>query len=201
MRWVGKIVRPGSLVETRTTISHGEPPRRVVRDRRLVAVVAVRDQQLPVARRPRRSRRSRDPPELRALDLEVGLALRARRPAAGLRRGGRSARAARRPPRTQPQPPFLRLAVRPLVREDDAGLVRLGLERRDEARARARDAVGADVVLLERPEASAPPRAGRPRRARRAKSRRGLLLGVGQREVDDVVRALRAVRVPLGSAR
>jgi hypothetical protein len=27
VRWVGKIVSPGSLVETSTTISHGEPPR------------------------------------------------------------------------------------------------------------------------------------------------------------------------------
>ena len=50
------------------------------------------------------------------------------------------------------EPAFLRPAVRPLVRKDDAVLIGLGAQRDDQPAARAPDAVGADVVLLERPQ-------------------------------------------------
>ena len=86
------------------------------------------------------------------------------------------------------EPAFLRPAVRPLVRKDDAVLIGLGAQRDDQPAARAPDAVGADVVLLERPQrlvvvdedAVLAPGAEVARR---------LLLRVGEREVHDVVRA------------
>jgi len=47
----------------------------------------------------------------------------------------------------EPQPPFLRAAVRAFVRQHDAVLVGLGFERGDEAGAVTGDAVGTDIVL------------------------------------------------------
>ena len=88
----------------------------------------------------------------------------------------------------QAQPPLLRAAVRALVRQHGAGLVRLDLERRDDPEAPACDPVGTDVRLLERPDRRrlldedalcAPLLEVAPR----------LVLGVGQRQPDDVVRA------------
>ena len=87
------------------------------------------------------------------------------------------------------QPPFFRPAVRPLVWKHRAGLVGLEPEGRDETGARACDSVRADVVLGQRPER---------RRflaehalvAPLAVGAASLLLGVGQRQVDDVVRVL-----------
>jgi hypothetical protein len=87
--------------------------------------------------------------------------------------------------------------VRELVREDDALLVRLDLERADQPVAGARDPVGADVSLRERPE-------GRLVVAREdavalpfAEVARRLLLAVRKRQPDDVVRAPREVLVAL----
>ena len=79
----------------------------------------------------------------------------ARRPdartAARRRRGGRSARGARRaPPAVAFALPSARM--RPLVRQDDPVLVRLDLQRGDQAAAGALDPVRPDVPLLERPE-------------------------------------------------
>ena len=78
--------------------------------------------------------------------------------------------------------------MRSLVREDDARLVRLGLQRDDQPPPRSADAVGADVVLLERPErllvvdegALLPPG---------GEGAAGLLLRLRQGQMDDVVRA------------
>ena len=79
--------------------------------------------------------------------------------------------------------------MRALVRQDDAPVVRLDAQRGDEAVARACDAVRPDVVLLRAPRptarlldehAVAAPGGERPG---------ALLLGVGERQADDVVRA------------
>ena len=97
-RCVGKIVSPGSLggdEHDRHERARLRALLLVERDRRLVAVVAVRDQELPVRRRTPPGRPS-SRHSLRALDLEVGLALRHRERRRRRRRGGRSARAARR---------------------------------------------------------------------------------------------------------
>jgi hypothetical protein len=79
--------------------------------------------------------------------------------------------------------------VRAFVRQDDPVLVRLEPERRDQPLAPPRDAVGADVLLRE------PPARGFGIANEYAlllplgEARGRLLLGVGQRQVDDVVRA------------
>src|SRR5436190_255837 len=80
--------------------------------------------------------------------------------------------------------------------ENRARLVRLNLQRGDEPRAGARDAVRADVVLRERPER------GFLRDEDRlltplAEEAAGLLLGLGERQVNDVVRAAGEVARPL----
>ena len=152
----------------------------------LVAVVAVRDQQLLFVERPH-ERRVVEPPQLRALDLELGLAFRP--PDRGrpvVEQEDRLELDARRP--EQAEPALLRRCVRPLVREYGAGLVGLDLQRGDDPEARPRDPVRSDVVLLERPD--------RRRlldedafRAPGLEVACGLLLRVGQRQADDVVRA------------
>ena len=122
-----------------------------VGQRGLVAVVTVGDQQLAVGER-LGDAFGREPPETGALDLEVGLSL-------GPARGRRALVEEEQRLELgldlaqQAQAALLRATVRAFVGEDDAVLVRLGLERGDEALARARDAVGADVVLREPPEA------------------------------------------------
>ena len=149
-------------------------------DRGLVAVVAVRDQELLVVEGAD-DRRVVDPPELRALDLQVRRAVRAARPGAARRRAGRSARAGRASRAAGAGGPSFGPRVRALVRQHGAGRVRLDLERRDEPVARARDPVGADVLLRERPDgrrlldehALRAPLAQLPCR---------LVLGVGQRQ-------------------
>ena len=98
------------------------------------------------------------------------------------------------------QAALLRAGVRALVREDDAALVRLGAKRGDEALAPARDSVRADVVLREPPvgrlgvldEHAVGPPGG--------EVAGGLLLRVGQRQVDDVVRAAGEVARPAAPA-
>src|SRR6476646_9781907 len=89
------------------------------------------------------------------------------------------------------QATLLRARVRALVRENDPVRVRLDLERRDEALPPSLDSVGSDVLLREPPErrlllldehASLPP-------VRKLLGR--ILLGLGQGQVDHVVRATR----------
>ena len=158
----------------------------VVCERGLVPVVAVGDQETAVGERLAECV-VLQAPETSAFDLDVGRAFRnvERRVAFveekdRLELGTRLAK--------EPQPSFLRAAMRSLVRQDRAGLVRLQAKRSDEARPRARDAVRADVVLRERPERGrflaedtvvAPVAEAAP----------GLLLGVRQRQVNDVVGA------------
>ena len=147
---VGKISSPGSSVETSTAsicalagVLRGEG------DGGLVAVVAVGDQQLLVVERADEARIV-EPPQLRALDLEVGVAVGATggcRPV--VEEEDRLQLDARRP--QQPQAPLLRAGVRALVRQHRAGLVGLDLERADDPEARARDPVRADVLLLQGP--------------------------------------------------
>ena len=156
------------------------------RERRLVTMVTVRDQELQVGD----IGDFVDAPEAISSRLEVRCAV-----------GHPSGRAVveeedrleLRPRRTQqPQPPFLRPRVRPLVREDRAGPVRLEPERHDDAVARPLDAVRADVALGERPGR----RLLRDEHAGFTPVRevaRGLLLRVRQRQVHDVVRAAREV--------
>ena len=122
----------------------------VVRERGLVAVVAVGDQQAAVGERVC-DRRVVEPPEPRSLDLDLRLTV-------GHVEGRLSLveeedRLELRPGRAQkPQAPLLRAAVRSLMRQDDPVLVRLDSQRSDEPRAPAGDAVGPDVVLRQRPE-------------------------------------------------
>ena len=120
-------------------------------ERSLVAVVTVGDQQLAVGER-LGDAVGREPPDPGAVHLEVGFAIGplGRRCAfveeeQRLELGVHLAQ--------QPQSALLRPAVGALVRQHDALLVRLGLERRDESLTRARDSVWADVVLREPPEA------------------------------------------------
>ena len=160
----------------------------------LVAVVPVRDQQLLVVEGADDGRVV-DPPELGALDLEVGLPVgpldRRRAVVEQEDRLELDARCAQ-----QAKPSFLRAAVRSLVRQHGSGLVRLDLERRDQPEAPARYSIGADVVLLERPDG---------RRLFDEDSRRApslqlscrLVLRVRQRQPHDVVGAAGAKLLPL----
>ena len=152
----------------------------------LVAVMAVRDQQLLVVE-VSDERRIVEPPELGALDLEVGLAIRPRRRRRPVvEEEDRLELDARRA--EQAEAALLRACVGALVRQHRPRLVRLDLQRRDDPEAGAGDAVGADVVLLERPDRGrlldedalcAPV----------VECAGCLLVRVGQREADDVVRA------------
>jgi hypothetical protein len=76
-----------------------------------------------------------------------------------------------------------------LVREDGALLVRLGPERGDQPAPGARDPVRADVVLFERPQGGRIVLGEDPLTAPGGEVAPGLLLRVGQGEMDDVVRA------------
>jgi hypothetical protein len=188
-RCVGKISRPGSWVETRHDghLRAGREPFLLAeRDRSLVAVMAVCNQELLVVE-VADDHRVVDPPELRSFDLEVRL------PLGPLDRGrsvvqqeDRLQLDARCPQEAESL--LLRTCVCPFVRQHRSGRVGLDLERGDEPEALAGDAVRADVVLFERPDG---------RRLLDEDAVRvpvlqvacRLLLGVGESEVDDVVRA------------
>ena len=156
---------------------HDHHPRALLRavalvegERRLVAVVAVGDQQLRVGelRGERVAELGVEAPEPRGhaalLRREVGLAEPVERDRAVPEQEDRLELRARR--LEQPQAALLRAGVRALVRQDHAVLVRLDAERGDEALARARDAVGADVLLREPPvRRLLAPRRARPSRA------------------------------------
>src|SRR3984893_18796547 len=118
-----------------------------VRDRGLVAVVAVREQEL----RALEARGALDTPQPVASALEVRLASRRLQRIAFVEEEDRLELGAGGT--EQPEPALLRAPMRTLVREDDAALVRLGPERGDEPRPRAWNAVRADIVLGEEPVA------------------------------------------------
>jgi hypothetical protein len=165
----------------------------VERERGLVAVMAVRDQELSVGELldERVGELLVQPPEPRHHSSFVGLQLGLAE-AVDLDRAvpEEEERLELRAGRTQqPQPPLLRPGMRALVRQDDPVLVRLEQKRRDEPFAAPRDAVRADVLLHEPPA-----------RGLRIANEDSLLLplheacgrillGVGQRQVNDVVRA------------
>ena len=170
------------------------------RDRGLVAVVAVGDQELP-------SREERldavvvlDAPEPRSVDLEVGLPSPVGRAAARPRRGGRSARAARASraggaggPRS-PRRACARAAGRRPPRTARRGATRrsrrAGGRRRRGRRSPARGT---------RPRASRRGR-GRPSSSQLSVRSAGARSSVSEREVDDVVRVSRAERVASASS-
>ena len=166
---------------------HGEDVDvRPIGERGLVAVVAVGDQQLPVGER-LGDPVGRETPQPRALDLEVRLAVGPPRDRLALVE--EEERLQLRAGLTeQAQTAFLRDAVCALVGQDDPRLVRLGPQRGHEPLARTRDLVRADVVLRQPPDALGlvlehsvgAPLAPEP-------ARFGLV--VGQRQMDDVVRA------------
>ena len=108
-------------------------------------MVAVRDQELDA----REARRVVDPPEPVSAASEVGLAVGCSERLALVEQKDGLELCPCRP--QQPQPAFLRAAVRAFVRQNDAPLVRLGAQRGDESGARALDAVGADVMLCQEP--------------------------------------------------
>src|SRR5439155_26601921 len=118
-----------------------EPRRLAERERRLVAVVAVGDQQLRVAQLlgERVAELRIESPEPVAAAAQVGLG-----EAVDLDRPGpeEEERPELRPRRAaQPEAALLRTGVRALVRQDDAVVVGLRAERGDEALPRAGDAV------------------------------------------------------------
>ena len=177
-----------------TTIIRRSPACRLlgVGDRRLVAMVPVGDQQLAL-REEAGQPVAVDPPETRALGLEVGLAdgLDERRLAVveeedRLELGARRAQ--------QPQPALLRPRVRALVRQDGTGLVRLHAERGDDptaGRGRPRPARRSPAPPPRPPRSSSRTRTPSASQARNVAP--ASLLGVGQGEVDDVVRVGGAV--------
>ena len=130
----------------------GRPLLRVEGERGLVAVVTVGDQKLALGEERPDTFGIVEPPEPRALDGEIRLAVRAARAAQRRRRAGRSARAGRAwPAAAAAGSPSGPACVRSWGRTTPR-LVRLDPERADDAVPRPRDAVGADVVLLERPD-------------------------------------------------
>ncbi len=155
-------------------------------DSGLVAVVAVGDQELLVVE-VANDHRIVDPPELGAFDLQVRLAVGPLdRCGAVVEQEDRLQLDARGP--QQAEALLFRAGVSALVRQHGSGRVRLDLERGDEPETLAGNAVRADVVLLERPD-------GRrlldedAARSPFLQIARRVLLGVRQRQVDDVVRA------------
>ena len=157
------------------------------RERRLVAVVTVRDHEPGV----REVRAFVHPPEPRAVRLQVGLA-----PGQGHGRPvvEEEDRLELRPHRAQETEALgFRPRVRELVREDDALLVRLDSQRGDEAVSRPLDAVGADVALRERPQRRLVVADENPVALPVREVARRLDLRLGKRQVHDVVRAPREV--------
>ena len=167
----------------------------VVGERGLVAMVAVRDQELLVVERAH-DRGIVEPPEARAFDREVGFPLRRfdrRRPV--VEEEDRLELDAGRA--QEPEPPFLWAGMRALVRQNRAVLVRLDLQRGHDSTPAPFDPVGTDVVLDEQPDRRRlldEHALGSPA----LECLRRLLLGVRQRQVDDVVRVLEVLRALLG---
>src|SRR5919204_2283692 len=116
---------------------------RVKRERRLVAVVSVRDQELIDLRQ------LAPPPEPVTADLEVGLARGKRDARSVVEQENRLELRPSRPQKTQPA--LLRARVRALVGQNDPLLIRLDPERDDDAVADALDTVRADEPLREGP--------------------------------------------------
>src|SRR5712691_44738 len=160
-------------------------------NRRLVAMMAVRDQELGVLE----AGSVIDTPELVSAALEIGRArgrleritLVEQKDRLELRAGGAE----------QPEPALLRTAMRALMWEDDSVLVGLGPERSDQPRPRAVDAVRADVVLREEPVAGLRIAREHALVAPGGQVTAGLLLVVWKRQVDDVVEAARQVLLAL----
>src|SRR5207302_9835930 len=90
----------------------------------------------------------------------------------------------------QAHPAFLWTGVRPLVRPDHAGRVRLDPDPPDEPAARPRDAVRADIVLLEPPQCRLVIADEDALREPLAPQAGGALLVVRKGQMDDVVLAL-----------
>ena len=140
---------------------HGEQPGRrlaavllVERERRLVAVMPVGDQELRVGELLDSASENSGSSRQSASDAafvrrQVGLAETVDLDRAVPEEEERLELRARRA--EQPQPALLRPRVRALVRQDDAVLVRLEPERSDEPLAAPVDAVRADVLLREPP--------------------------------------------------
>src|SRR6476646_10681902 len=157
-----------------------------VGDCRLVAMVSVGDQEGGAERDLAALDRPRARPDAALGDVELGLPARSPEDRVGLvQEEDRLELGVRRP--HQAEPSLLRAGVRALVRQHLARLVRRHGNRGSEALAGARDAVRAAVVLRHPPvawclvdqdTALAPVGEVAP----------GLLLGVRQRQVDDVVR-------------
>src|SRR4051794_26903239 len=179
---------------------HRQEPRRclgvvflVEREGRLVAVMPVRDQELGIGDLldQRVGELRIEPPEPRDDPAFVRRQLRLAETGdldrAGpeeeerLELGARGAK--------QPQPALLRPRVRALVGQDDAVLVRFEPERRNEALAAPGDAVRPHVLLRKPPARRLGVASEHTVLLPLRKARGRLLLGVGQRQVDDVVRA------------
>ncbi len=112
-------------------------------------MMAVGDQELQVVEDQSHGRVD-DLPEPDAVESNVGLGMRRLERRRVVEQEDRLELGLRRP--QEAQAALLRAGVRPLVRQDDSLVVALEVQRADEARARARDAVRADVVLLDDPE-------------------------------------------------
>jgi hypothetical protein len=180
IRCVGKISTPGERVETSTAnvrVAAGSS----------VAMVAVGDQQRHVEL----ELRGREAPDLRAhaalLDVHVGLAVRPFRDGVGvIEEEDRLELSPRRA--QQAQTAFLGTGVGELVRQHLAVRVGRHLDRRRQPLARPVDVVGAGELLGDPPErrllephhTPLPPV---------GEGGGGRLLGLGQSQVDDVVRA------------
>ena len=149
-------------------------------------MMAVRDQELAGD-----LRRAFQSPEPLAVEREVGLARRQVDRVAVVEEEDRLELRARRAQEPQTTLPDLR--VRALVRQDDAPVVRLQPERDDDAVPRARDAVGADVRLRQRPRGGLCVANDDAVRAPGGEVARRLLLRVRQGQVNHVVRAAREV--------
>ena len=159
----------------------------VERERGLVAMMTVGDQQLQVGD----VRPAADAPEAVAADLEVGRAVRDVRGRAVVKEEDRLELRACRAQETQAA--LLRARVRALVRQDDATVVRLDLQRDDVAVPRALDTVRSDVRLRQRPRRRLAALDEHTRSAPVAEVARRLLLAVGERQVNNVERASREV--------
>ena len=160
----------------------------VVRERRLVAMVAVGDEQPRVGEDVRRVALKTPEPAAHALELHLQHALSVRSLESPVVE--EEDRLHLRPERPQQaKAPLLRPRVRALVRQDDSGLVRLGAESAHEPLARPSDAVGPDVLLGEPPARGIVLADEDALREPRRPERGCLRLVVGEREVDDVVRA------------